>query len=76
MSSVDIPPEPIQGIPPPILPKRSETQCCWRSCGIVFESLDKLSDHVSKVHAISGLGGLYYCGWEGCGRNNKGFNAR
>ncbi|KRT83555.1 zinc finger protein, partial [Oryctes borbonicus] len=76
ISSVDISPEPIQGKPLAISSKITETRCCWRSCGIVFESLDKLSDHVSKVHAISGLGGLYYCGWEGCARNNKGFNAR
>jgi len=56
--------------------KNEEVQCRWTSCGIVFESLDQLATHVSRVHAASGPGGLFYCGWEGCSRNNKGFNAR
>ncbi|XP_072390618.1 uncharacterized protein [Diabrotica undecimpunctata] len=54
----------------------TDVQCQWRSCGIMFSSLDQLASHVSKVHSASGLGGLFYCGWEGCVRNNKGFNAR
>lgn len=56
--------------------KSEEVQCCWRSCGLYFESLNQLATHVSKVHSASGPGGLFYCGWEGCTRNNKGFNAR
>ncbi|XP_017785881.1 PREDICTED: zinc finger protein GLIS2 homolog [Nicrophorus vespilloides] len=56
--------------------RKNEVQCCWRSCGIKFDSLDQLATHVSNVHAASGPGGLFYCGWEGCTRNNRGFNAR
>ncbi|CAG9858151.1 unnamed protein product [Phyllotreta striolata] len=53
-----------------------QVQCRWRSCSVVFTTLDQLAAHVSKVHSSSGLGGLFYCGWEGCTRNDKGFNAR
>ncbi|KAJ8939293.1 hypothetical protein NQ318_008283 [Aromia moschata] len=56
--------------------EKSDVQCCWKNCGMYFPSLDQLASHVSKVHSASGLGGLFYCGWEGCTRNNKGFNAR
>ncbi|CAG9822400.1 unnamed protein product [Phaedon cochleariae] len=56
--------------------EKSDVQCRWRSCGIFFSSLDQLANHVSNAHAASGLGGLFYCDWEGCTRNNKGFNAR
>ncbi|KAJ8934343.1 hypothetical protein NQ314_013384 [Rhamnusium bicolor] len=56
--------------------QKTEVQCSWKNCGIFFPSLDQLASHVSKVHSASGLGGLFYCGWEGCSRNNKGFNAR
>ncbi|XP_057668065.1 zinc finger protein GLIS2 homolog [Diorhabda carinulata] len=53
-----------------------QVQCRWRSCGILFSSLDQLALHVTKVHSASGVGGLFYCGWDGCTRNNRGFNAR
>lgn len=56
--------------------EKSEVICRWKSCGIVFPSLDQLASHVAKVHSASGVGGLFYCGWEGCSRNEKGFNAR
>ncbi|KAB0802884.1 hypothetical protein PPYR_05070 [Photinus pyralis] len=59
-----------------IIKKSEQVQCCWSSCGIIFESLDQLAIHVSRVHSASGPGGLFYCGWKGCTRNNKGFNAR
>lgn len=32
--------------------------------------------HVTMVHAAAGQGGLFYCGWEGCSRGHRGFNAR
>lgn len=54
----------------------NQVQCNWKSCGISFETLNQLATHVSKVHSSSGPGGLFYCGWDGCNRNNKGFNAR
>ncbi|CAH0553375.1 unnamed protein product [Brassicogethes aeneus] len=55
---------------------KSDVQCRWKNCGISFLTLDQLATHVTKVHAVGGPGGLFYCGWEGCGRNNRGFNAR
>lgn len=56
--------------------KSEHIQCCWKLCGQYFDSLDKLSKHVARQHASSGPGGLFYCNWEGCSRNDKGFNAR
>lgn len=75
ISSVEIFPKEIQNKQFGIK-KSEQVQCCWSSCGIIFESLDQLAIHVSKVHSASGPCGLFYCGWKGCTRNNKGFNAR
>lgn len=59
------------------IPKKEEKkQCLWRNCGVIFPSLTELASHVSKCHSASGPEGLFYCGWEGCSRDNKGFNAR
>lgn len=55
---------------------KTHVQCCWESCGIAFESLDQLATHVTRLHASCGPGGLFYCRWEGCTRNDRGFNAR
>ncbi|XP_022920717.2 zinc finger protein GLIS2 homolog isoform X1 [Onthophagus taurus] len=73
ISSIDINPKPIQS---KFTKTSIESRCCWQNCGLIFETLERLSDHVSKVHAISSLNGLYYCLWDGCTRNHKGFNAR
>ena len=43
---------------------------------MLFLSLEDLADHVSKYHGHAGRGGLFYCGWEGCSRGQRGFNAR
>lgn len=77
VSSIEISPKPIR-LAGNILKnyENVEVQCQWRSCGIHFSSLDQLANHVAKVHSASGFGGLFYCGWEGCSRNKKGFNAR
>ncbi|KAL3280302.1 hypothetical protein HHI36_017791 [Cryptolaemus montrouzieri] len=53
-----------------------QLKCCWNLCGLQFDSLDLLANHVTRQHATSGPGGLFYCGWEGCTRNQRGFNAR
>ncbi|KAF7264535.1 hypothetical protein GWI33_023078 [Rhynchophorus ferrugineus] len=71
ISSIEVPAQSIE------IPKKDEKrQCLWQNCGIIFPSLSELASHVSKCHSASGPGGLFYCGWEGCTRNNKGFNAR
>lgn len=35
-----------------------------------------LASHVTNTHAVAGLGGLFFCGWEACSRGQRGFNAR
>lgn len=70
-------------VSPPVSPKslfkpyeQDQEFCCrWKNCGNTFGSLDALSSHVSSTHSDTN-GGLFYCGWEGCSRGNKGFNAR
>lgn len=42
----------------------------------MFESLEKLANHVSMAHSSIGYNNLYYCKWEGCQRSERGFNAR
>lgn len=54
----------------------NELICCWTDCGRIFESLELLAAHVTQIHAVASLDGLYYCKWEGCSRTSKGFNAR
>ncbi|KAG5878394.1 hypothetical protein JTB14_022674 [Gonioctena quinquepunctata] len=77
VSSVEIPQKELRMVSNIIkFAEKSEVQCCWKSCGIFYSSLDQLAAHISQVHSASGLGGLFYCGWEGCSRNNKSFNAR
>lgn len=48
----------------------------WDTCGRWFPYLDLLAAHVTNVHAVAGKAGLFYCGWEGCTRGDRGFNAR
>ncbi|XP_062543889.1 transcription factor btd-like isoform X2 [Armigeres subalbatus] len=50
--------------------------CKWENCYCVFFKLDDLASHVTQKHAVVGLGGLYYCRWENCLRQDRGFNAR
>ncbi|XP_068083096.1 zinc finger protein GLIS2 isoform X2 [Anabrus simplex] len=52
------------------------SKCRWIGCGRWFGHLDMLASHVTRVHATCGQGGLFYCGWEGCSRGDRGFNAR
>ncbi|KAG8329159.1 Zinc finger protein glis2 [Homalodisca vitripennis] len=51
-------------------------KCRWIRCGEWFSSLHDLASHVSHTHAVAGCEGLFYCGWEGCSRTHRGFNAR
>ncbi|XP_055627115.1 transcription factor hamlet [Toxorhynchites rutilus septentrionalis] len=50
--------------------------CKWENCYCVFFKLEELASHVTQKHAVVGLGGLYYCRWENCLRQDRGFNAR
>lgn len=50
--------------------------CRWENCYCVFFKLEDLASHVTQKHAVIGLDGLYYCRWERCMRQDRGFNAR
>ncbi|XP_041771550.1 zinc finger protein GLIS2 homolog [Anopheles merus] len=53
-----------------------EFVCRWENCYCVFFKLEDLASHVTQKHAVIGLDGLYYCRWERCLRQDRGFNAR
>ncbi|XP_049545134.1 zinc finger protein GLI1-like [Anopheles darlingi] len=50
--------------------------CRWENCYCVFFKLEDLASHVTAKHAVIGLDNLYYCRWERCMRQDRGFNAR
>ncbi|XP_043469733.1 sex-determining transformer protein 1-like isoform X1 [Leptopilina heterotoma] len=54
----------------------AQLKCRWLNCGRWFTSLEQLAGHVARLHAAPGPRGLFYCGWEGCARGERGFNAR
>ncbi|XP_043276305.1 zinc finger protein GLI2-like isoform X2 [Venturia canescens] len=56
--------------------ENAQLKCRWLNCGRWFASLEQLAGHVARLHAGPGPGGLFYCGWEGCARGERGFNAR
>ncbi|XP_071444555.1 uncharacterized protein [Hetaerina americana] len=53
-----------------------EFLCRWGTCKDSFSHVDLLASHVTCVHATSGENGLFFCGWRGCSRGKRGFNAR
>ncbi|XP_012287076.1 zinc finger protein GLIS3-like isoform X2 [Orussus abietinus] len=56
--------------------ENAQLKCRWANCGRWFTSLEQLAGHVARLHAAPGPRGLFYCGWEGCARGERGFNAR
>ncbi|XP_014612424.1 PREDICTED: zinc finger protein ZIC 2-B-like [Polistes canadensis] len=56
--------------------ENAQLKCRWQNCGRWFASLEQLAGHVARLHAAPGARGLFYCGWEGCARGERGFNAR
>ncbi|KAI4501291.1 hypothetical protein M0802_003664 [Mischocyttarus mexicanus] len=56
--------------------ENAQLKCRWQNCGRWFTSLEQLAGHVARLHAAPGIRGLFYCGWEGCTRGERGFNAR
>jgi zinc finger protein GLIS2 len=56
--------------------ENTQLKCRWQDCGRWFTSLEQLAGHVGRLHAAPGPRGLFYCGWEGCARGERGFNAR
>ncbi|CAG5042064.1 unnamed protein product [Parnassius apollo] len=53
-----------------------EGVCGWRGCGVRFPNVARLSAHIARGHAHAHRDGLFYCGWKGCSRPQRGFNAR
>ncbi|XP_034235234.1 zinc finger protein GLIS2-like [Thrips palmi] len=66
----------LNGTPPPSPASSEAVKCRWQHCGLWLANLDALALHVTLAHAAAGRGGLFYCGWEGCSRGHRGFNAR
>ncbi|XP_012219791.1 zinc finger protein GLI1 isoform X1 [Linepithema humile] len=56
--------------------ENAQLKCRWHNCARRFTSLEQLAGHVARLHATPGPRGLFYCGWEGCSRGERGFNAR
>uniref|UniRef100_UPI00358E0A05 zinc finger protein GLIS2 isoform X2 n=1 Tax=Myxine glutinosa TaxID=7769 RepID=UPI00358E0A05 len=57
-------------------PLSSRLHCRWRKCEQVFEELQDLVDHVHEQHVRPEKDTGYFCRWEGCARQGRGFNAR
>ncbi|XP_039289161.1 zinc finger protein GLIS2 isoform X1 [Nilaparvata lugens] len=74
ISSIDLTSVDISGIE--ISNQKAPIVCRWLQCGQWFPHLEMLVTHVTHVHAVSGRNGLFFCGWEGCSRGDRGFNAR
>ncbi|XP_046405280.1 Krueppel homolog 1-like [Ischnura elegans] len=56
--------------------QEGEFLCRWGTCEESFSHVDLLASHVTCIHAASGENGLFFCGWRGCSRGKRGFNAR
>lgn len=56
--------------------EKAEGVCGWHGCGARCLSVARLSAHIARTHAIAHTDGLFYCGWRGCSRPQRGFNAR
>jgi len=41
-------------------------KCKWAHCGVELHNLETLRKHITKLHGISGEGGVYQCWWKGC----------
>jgi len=50
--------------------------CMWESCGIAFEEMHSLVQHIEVAHIEKGKSDSYVCLWDGCVRAQKPFNAR
>lgn len=50
--------------------------CLWEGCGLSFEDLDDLVQHIENAHVEKGKADEYVCLWQSCIRRKKPFNAR
>lgn len=50
--------------------------CLWEGCGLNFDDLDDLVQHIENTHIEKGRANEYVCFWQHCIRGRKSFNAR
>lgn len=50
--------------------------CLWEGCGLNFDDLDDLVQHIENAHIEKGKADEYICLWQSCIRSRKPFNAR
>ena len=50
--------------------------CFWEGCGLSFNDLDDLVQHIENTHIEKGRAEEYTCLWQSCIREQKPFNAR
>ena len=50
--------------------------CLWDGCGLNFEDLEDLVQHIESTHIEKGKADEYVCLWQSCIRSRKPFNAR
>ena len=50
--------------------------CLWEGCGVNFNDLEDLVQHIENAHIEKGKAEEYVCLWQSCIRNRKPFNAR
>ncbi|RVE75901.1 hypothetical protein OJAV_G00003300 [Oryzias javanicus] len=61
---------------PSELSQDGQLTCRWNKCNLLFESLQDLVDHINDSHVKPEKDSGYFCQWDGCARNGRGFNAR
>lgn len=50
--------------------------CLWEGCGLNFNDLEDLVQHIENSHIEKGKADEYVCLWKSCIRDRKPFNAR
>lgn len=50
--------------------------CLWEGCGMTFDQLEDLVQHIENVHIEKGKSEDFTCLWQSCIRRRKPFNAR
>ena len=59
-----------------LLAESMDHVCMWESCGMAFDEMHSLVQHIEVAHIEKGKSDSYLCLWDDCGRAQKPFNAR
>jgi hypothetical protein len=51
-----------------VIQESGSCKCKWSNCGLCFNNVEELTNHISEKHVGSGKN-AYECFWEGCTRN-------